>query len=112
METGIFILLGGIALALVLYYLTRSLLDQRRSLAVPSSEQDGGTGQPARPHASGVDFRWTGLFMAIVGTGAFLAGRGIGFGETAVGLYWGGWACMLTGAILFGLGFALSVIKR
>lgn len=112
METGIFILLAGIALAMVLYFLTRSLLEQRRNLALPATESEGAGKQTPRPHSGGVDFRWTGLFLAMLGAGAFLAGRSIGYGEMAVGLYWGGWVCIIAGAILFGLGFALWVVRR
>lgn len=98
METGLWTAaLAGTA-AVVLFFMAQAVTLRWRALAANAGS---GEEKPSRAMtARGLSFSWAGGTLALLGSAAALTGRTMGYGETAVGLYWGGWGCIALGAAL------------
>ena len=66
-------------------------------------------GRAGRTHQ---DYALTGALLAAIGVGCALAGESNGAGRLAVGLYAGGWICIVLGVILALIGFFIRRLAR
>lgn len=58
------------------------------------------------------DYTVTGTCLAAIGLAALFIGRGLSYGETAVGLYIGGIACIGAGLLVAMLGYLIRALTR
>ena len=58
------------------------------------------------------DYTVTGTCLAAIGLGAVFIGRGLSYGETAVGLYIGGITCIGAGLLVALLGYFIRALTR
>jgi hypothetical protein len=108
METGLWMATIAGTAALVLFFMGQAVALRWRALAeIASSTEKAPSRSPA---ARGLNFAWTGGTLAVLGAAAALTGRTMGYGETAVGLYGGGWACIALGAALLLFAAALRLL--
>jgi hypothetical protein len=66
-------------------------------------------GRAGRPRQ---DYALTGVVLAAIGIGCAVAGQCSGAGRLAVGLYVGGWICIVLGVILALIGIFIRRIAR
>jgi len=65
-----------------------------------------------RPERNRQDYAVTGVILAVLGAGFCTAGYIIRTGKLAVGIYGGGWACIILGLLLFIVGVAIRRLSR
>ena len=58
------------------------------------------------------DYTVTGTGLSAIGLGALFAGRAIGYGQVAVGLYIGGITCLGVGVLVALLGYLIRALTR